>query len=111
MRGSPEGGEDIDQTARVNSLLALSRGKTRLLISSGNNEPVSDAGGKGHSVFAQALLNGLENEQYDEFTARELFDGYVITAVTANSKQEPQFRPLENVGHEGGDVIFVRTKG
>jgi hypothetical protein len=60
-------------------------------------------------VFAQALLNGLSNEQYDEFSARELFDDYILTAVTANSKQEPQFRPLDNVGHDGGDVIFLKA--
>lgn len=111
MRSGPAANEDIDSKARVNSLLALSRAKSRLLISSGNNEPVSDTGGRGHSVFAQALLNGLAEERYDEFSARELFDGYILTAVTANSKQEPQFRPLENVGHEGGDVIFVRSAG
>lgn len=111
MRGGTAANEEIDSKARVNSLLALARSKSRLLISSGNNEPVSDAGGNGHSVFAQALLNGLANEVYDEFSARELFDSYILNTVTANAKQEPQFRPLENVGHEGGDVIFVRSPG
>lgn len=109
MRGEPEGKEEIDDKARVNSLLALAREKSRLLISSGNNEPVSDTGGQGHSMFAQALLNGLDRETHDQFSARELFDDYILTPVTANSKQEPQFRPLENVGHEGGDVVFVRS--
>jgi hypothetical protein len=111
MRGGPVDQEKIDADKRVDALLALSKRKTRILISSGNNEPVADAGGKGHSIFAQALLDGLSNMQFDQFSARELFDDYILQAVTANSKQEPQFRPLENVGHDGGDVIFARVGG
>ena len=110
MRGGPPDAEKIDADKRVDALLALQKRKSRILISSGNNEPVADAGGNGHSIFAQALLNGLSNEDHDEFSARELFDNYILTAVTANSKQEPQFRPLDNVGHDGGDVVFVRAK-
>lgn len=110
MRSGPPDGEKIDADKRVDALLALQKRKSRILVSSGNNEPVADAGGNGHSIFAQALLNGLSNEDHDQFSARELFDDYILTAVTANSKQEPQFRPLDNVGHDGGDVIFVRTE-
>jgi hypothetical protein len=111
LRGGPPEAEKIADDKRIDSLLALQKRKSRILISSGNNEPVADEGGNGHSIFAQALLNGLSNEDHDEFSARELFDGYILTAVTANSKQEPQFRPLDNVGHDGGDVVFVRAKG
>lgn len=111
LRGGPAETEKIAETARIDSLLALQKRKSRILISSGNNEPVADEGGNGHSVFAQALLNGLGAEDHDEFSARELFDDYILAAVTANSKQEPQFRPLDNVGHDGGDVVFVRAKG
>jgi hypothetical protein len=109
LRGGPAQAEKIDADKRLDALLALQKRKSRILISSGNNEPVSDAGGDGHSIFAQALLNGLDNEDHDEFSARELFDGYILTAVAANSKQEPQFRPLDNVGHDGGDVIFLKV--
>lgn len=111
LRGGPPEAEKIDADKRVDALLALQKRKSRILISSGNNEPVADTGGNGHSIFAQALLNGLSNEQNDEFSARELFDDYILTAVTANSSQEPQFRPLDNVGHDGGDVVFVRAGG
>jgi hypothetical protein len=109
LRGGGAEPDQIDKDSRVDTLLALSRSKSRLLISSGNNEPVTDAGGTGHSIFAQALLDGLAGMETDQFTARELFDGFILERVVANSKQEPQFRPLENVGHEGGDVIFVRN--
>jgi hypothetical protein len=96
---------------RVKTLLALAGGKTRLLLSSGNNEPVTDGGGSGHSIFARALLDGLNGMEHDQFTARELFDDFIVERVIANSRQEPQWRPLEDVGHEGGDVVFVRTSG
>ncbi|MEO6012344.1 MAG: caspase family protein [Devosia sp.] len=109
MRGGPAEAEKIASDARVDSLLALQRRKTRLLISSGNDEPVSDAGGNGHSIFARALLDGLAQMEFDQFSARELFDDFILERVTANSKQEPQFRPLDNVGHEGGDVVFVKA--
>ena len=90
------------------ALLALSQRRTRILISSGNNEPVADSGGKGHSVFARALITGLEDMPHDSFSARELFDGYLLPLVVANADQEPQYRPIERSGHEGGDVVFVR---
>ena len=46
--------------------------------------------------------------RYDAFSARELFDGYLLPLVIANADQEPQFRPIERAGHEGGDIVFVR---
>lgn len=111
LRGGPEDREDIDDSQRVASLLKLSQDKSRILISSGNNEPVADTGGAGHSIFAAALLRGLSDNPHDEFSAQELFNGYILGQVTANAKQEPQFRPLDDVGHEGGDVIFIRQPG
>lgn len=100
--------QKIDDANRERALLALSQRRTRILISSGNNEPVADSGGKGHSVFAQALITGLEDMPHGSFSARELFDGYLLPLVVANADQEPQYRPIERSGHEGGDVVFVR---
>ena len=110
MRGGPEGrAEAISDADRNQALLRLQARRSRVLVTSGNNEPVADLGGGGHSVFARALLTGLESQPHDAFSARELFDGYILQQVTANADQEPQFRPLEKVGHEGGDFVFVRT--
>ena len=33
------------------------------MLASGGNEPVSDGGGKGHSIFAEAFINGLKGMQ------------------------------------------------
>ena len=108
LRGGGETEPKIDDADRQRALLRLAQRRTRVLISSGNNEPVEDRGGKGHSIFAQALLTGLDDMRYDAFSARELFDGYLLPLVIANADQEPQFRPIERAGHEGGDIVFVR---
>ncbi len=110
MRGVPQEDEKISDADRNQALLRLQARRSRILMTSGNNEPVEDLGGGGHSIFAKALLDGLENEPHDAFSARELYDGYILQQVTANADQEPQFRPLEKVGHEGGDFVFVRSK-
>jgi uncharacterized caspase-like protein len=109
LRGGEAEDEKIDDADRTHALLKLQSERSRILITSGNNEPVADAGGGGHSIFAKALLTGLEKADHDAFSARELFDGYILQQVTANADQEPQFRPLEKVGHEGGDFVFVKS--
>ena len=109
MRGG-EAGPKIGDDDRERALLRLAQRRTRILISSGNNEPVEDPGGDGHSIFAQALLTGLEDMQHDAFSARELYDGYILPLVVGNADQEPQYRPIERSGHEGGDIVFVRQK-
>lgn len=101
--------ESIPEDQRIEALLKLQASRSRVVISSGNNEPVADQGGGGHSIFAKALLTGLESMDHDAFSARELFDRFILQQVAANSDQEPQFRPLEKVGHEGGDFVFVKT--
>jgi hypothetical protein len=45
---------------------------------------------------------------HDSFSARELYDGYLLPLVVGNADQEPQYRPIERAGHEGGDMVFVR---
>ncbi len=110
MRGGPMDEDKLGEDDRNEALLRLQARRSRVLITSGNNEPVDDLGGDGHSVFARALLDGLRNMRHNAFTARELFDGYVLQRVAANADQEPQFRPLEKVGHEGGDFVFVRAE-
>ncbi|MDP3897133.1 MAG: caspase family protein [Mesorhizobium sp.] len=108
MRGGGVASDKIAEADRARALLRLTQRRTRVLISSGNNEPVEDLGGDGHSVFARALLTGLEKMEWDAFSARELFDGYILPMVLGRADQEPQYRPIERSGHEGGDIVFVR---
>ena len=112
LRGGPADEESFDEAERTQVMLKLQSRRSRIVITSGNNEPVQDLGGQGHSVFARALITGLEQMDHEAFSARELFDDFIIRQVSANADQEPQYRPLEKVGHEGGDFVFVKaTKG
>jgi hypothetical protein len=47
--------------------------RSRTLMASGGNEPVTDGGGSGHSVFADAVLGGLNAITRESFSAEELF--------------------------------------
>jgi len=79
-------------------------------MASGGNEPVTDGGGSGHSVFARALLDGLRGMSERVFTAEELFHGYIKERVAGKSDQTPEYNPLRNSGHEVGDFVFVRVR-
>lgn len=83
-------------------------GKSRILMSSGGNEPVADGGGSGHSVFAAALLKGLKQMDVDVFTSEELFYQYVREPVAGRADQAPQYNPIRNSGHDSGDFVFFR---
>jgi hypothetical protein len=95
---------------RDRMLQRLAAKRSRVLITSGANEPVADGGGDGHSVFARAFLTAL-TEADGPLTAQELFDGWVRPMVIGRADQEPQFRPIAKSGHEGGDFIFLPTGG
>jgi hypothetical protein len=82
--------------------------RSRTLLASGGNEPVSDIGGKGHSVFAKALLEGLAGIDHRAFTAEELYYQYIKEMVAGSSEQTPEYNIIRNSGHEGGDFVFKR---
>jgi len=44
--------------------------RSRTLMASGGDEPVSDSGSNGHSVFANAVLKALEREDDPMFSGR-----------------------------------------
>lgn len=106
LRGG--GSAEAVEGDRLRALQRLADKRSRVVIASGGNEPVADGGGDGHSVFARALLTRLEGMDEDAFSARELFDRFLLPMVVGQASQEPQYRPIERSGHEGGDVVFAR---
>lgn len=78
--------------------------KSRMLLSSGSNEPVWDGGGDSHSVFAQALLDGLGQLKDRHFTFHDVFP-YILEVTAGRSEQVPQFSVIRNSGHEGGALV------
>jgi hypothetical protein len=95
---------------RESFFAAIEARKSRLLLSSGGNEPVSDGGGDGtHSIFATVLLQSLREISPDRFTVEELFTGYIQQRVGGRSKQVPQINVLRDSGHDGGTFVFERV--
>ena len=88
-------------------LEALSKKRTRVVLTSGGLEPVSDSGGgKNHSVFAKALLDALR-QNTGVLLGAELFSK-VRRPVMLNAEQTPEYGDIRFAGHEGGDFIFSR---
>jgi TPR repeat protein len=82
--------------------------KSRSLMASGGDEPVSDSGANGHSVFANAVIKALEKEDNPVFSAEELFYDSVRRQVAGNSDQIPKYTHIRNSGDDDGDFIFTR---
>jgi TPR repeat protein len=87
----------------------LLRTRSRSLMSSGGIEPVADDGPGGHSVFASAILKGLERQDNEpQFAAMEFFFTWVHRQVAGNSRQIPEYLPLRDSSDDGGDFVFTR---
>jgi len=98
-----------EHTAYVERML---RGKSRNVMSSGGKEPVADGdagANSGHSVFADALLQGLLHFDLDTFSADELFSQYVRVRVGGRSSQMPEYNIIRDSGYEDGDFVFFRA--
>jgi uncharacterized protein len=84
--------------------------RSRLLLTSGGDQPVLDGGGGNHSVFARALLDALANND-SILSAPQLYLAVrdrVQAAAAANSfEQRPEFKTIKAAGHEVGDFFFV----
>lgn len=95
------------QDPALNESLSL---RSRMLIASGGLHPVPDRSilnrCAGHSTFACYLLKFLEEERSGYLTARMLFSR-LYEPVVSNSDQEPQMADLKNLGHEGGQFVFL----
>ena len=83
---------------------------SRILIASGGNEPVSDSGGKAHSVFAEVFIQALKNTDRDVFTAEEMHTLYIREPVAGRTEQKPEYKVIRNSGHDGGDFVFMKRK-
>ena len=84
--------------------------KARVAITSGGDEPVQDASSGGqHSVFANALARALNDA--DGPTPSSTIFNDVLGAVSLQASQTPQYADMRELGHDGGDFIFVPGAG
>ncbi|MDP2811152.1 MAG: hypothetical protein Q8O34_13490, partial [Rhodocyclaceae bacterium] len=81
------------------------RRRSVLVLSSGGDEPVSDEGKEGHSIFAWNLIKTLE-------AADGVTPGYEVYRqvrgrVMKDYPQEPQYGAVVSAGHAvGGEYLF-----
>jgi hypothetical protein len=94
---------------RLHYIKKMLNKKARVIIASGGNEPVSDSGSKGHSVFAGAFIKALKEMNKKIFLTEELFVGFIKESVAGNADQTPEYGFLKNSGHEGGDFVFIKS--
>lgn len=101
----------LTDDARIDLLKTLAQKRVRTAMTSGGVKPVLDAGGSGHSVFADAFLGVLDEN--DTVLEAERFFWAVRTRVVSasqklNAEQLPTYDPIHMAGHESlGDFIFV----
>jgi uncharacterized caspase-like protein len=100
-------GFNINLGERNAFLAKMLKSKSRTLMSSGGDEPVSDGGAGGHSIFAGALLQNLQQMEEAQFTAASLFER-VQQQVGGISNQVPQYELIRDSGHLWGDFVFSR---
>lgn len=84
----------------------LAQKRARTALTSGGLEPVADAGGGGHSVFAKAFLDVLKENQ--GVVDMGQLSSIVRYRVMLGAQQTPQYGDIRQTGHEGGDFLFVR---
>lgn len=96
---------DAATMSRIQFLDQSNLRHSRAFMASGAAEPVVDQGGRGHSAFAQALLDGLRAEAHP-FTAGELFEKHIRPQVGGTTHQLPQYFPMKG-DDEGGQFVFV----
>jgi hypothetical protein len=84
--------------------------RSRLLISSGGDNPVLDTGGGTNSVFGRAFLDELE-ANLGLLPSPELFSRVSkrVQAAAAQNQfaQKPELKSIKDAGDEVGDFFFV----
>lgn len=82
----------------------------RVVLTSGGVKPVSDIGGNGHSVFAEAFLTTLRSNRQvleGQKLAQQVTRMVAVAPAAEKLQQVPIYAPLGYAGHEAGDFFFV----
>ncbi len=83
--------------------------KSVVIMTSGGNEPVFDAGKNGHSPFAWNLMRNLEKVSGWQ-AGGNIFER-VRFAVAREMPQKPQYAAITEAGHQqGGDYLFEQRE-
>ena len=88
----------------------MAKTRARLVLTSGGLQPVLDAGGRDHSVFARAFIGTLEGNQgilEGHGIFEKVNDRVQQVAASFDLAQIPQYAPVKHAGHESGEFFFV----
>ncbi|MDB3895295.1 caspase family protein [Candidatus Pelagibacter sp.] len=95
---------DVNEAVDEKYIKRLKSKKTRLVITSGGNEPVVDSDGGDHSLFALKLIDTLKNNN-TVINSQMLFEN-IRRYVVSNADQTPERAMVHKTGHDGGDFLF-----
>lgn len=100
----------LNSDARVKWYKTMAKAKARIVLTSGGEAPVLDSGGGDHSIFAQAFLDVLrDNDQILEGYRlyRDVQARVKTKAEQLRAEQDPQYSPIKYAGHEAGEFFFL----
>jgi hypothetical protein len=103
-------GTAMTAAERLHWFRTMAGKRSRTALTSGGLEPVLDAGGGSHSVFAKALLDVLaaNAELLDgQRLHREVAARVAYAAANLRFEQVPEYAPIRFAGHEAGEFFFV----
>ena len=94
----------VDDGAAVDAAQVLAK-RSVVVLSSGGDEPVTDEGKDGHSIFAWNLMNALA--AVHNWTPGATVFTEVQRGVVKDFPQTPQYGAVTSAGHQrGGDYLF-----
>ncbi len=99
-----------DSAKKSKWLQAMLKARSRTVLTSGGLKPVMDGGGGQHSVFANAFITALrQNDTLLEGQSlyRKVSAGIVAIAAEYGIEQVPEYAPIRHAGHESGEFFFV----
>jgi len=84
--------------------------RSRLLLTSGGDQPILDGVGGNNSVFTKAFVDVLQSNN-EIMTGPQLFmevrKRVVSAAKAVDFEQNPEYKTIKGAGHEVGDFFFV----
>ncbi|WP_255080406.1 caspase family protein [Lacihabitans sp. CCS-44] len=98
-------GDLMKEKTRGGGFIAFNKKRSRLALTSGSIEKVSDGPKDGRSPFADILIKELEDNQKLSLPFFEI-SNLVILKFDDKGIQTPSFGTIPNCGHEGGSFIF-----
>ena len=102
----------MTQEELASALQTVSATRARMVMTSGGMEPVLDSRGGQNSMFAQIFLQSLETNDA-VLLGRALFQRIQLRVQAVPQRwtvpQGPEYAPIKDAGHGGGDFLFLRT--